>query len=759
VQLYWLPPLLAGVLDLFLCALVLVHGPGKRLNQTLAFFALSLTSWNLDIAALYFFRPEYPELVWRLSESFDHVAPLRSHQALVFPELALRWSWIFRYGMLFIPPTVYHLALALTARWTLTNRLFLIAAYWTTFVLCLANSQGELVDHLKSFAWGYYPVGRPLYNLYTFAVLLYFSATLYQFVRGLIYSDSARQRQQFKIVLLGFAVWLPAGLTNLLPVYGISFFPLGNLGNVFLCGAMTYAIIKHRLLDLEIIITKTTASVAALLLWLTPLWILTAEVRQRIYGEDSAQLLPFALAVFVLSGLVFPWLLRVSEAWVRRMLWGQKYDSLQALSIFQKTIIHVLDQKKIVEDLREVLTDTLQTDLVSVYLLQPTTGVYVNPREENGRFLSDNPFLYALSQQQEPVVREEAVLKEKDAHAAQIAATLAEQQGEVCVPLRTQDRLIGFVLLGRKRNRDIFSSEDLRLLSTLGTEVAVALENARLYAELRASHIMLTRSDRLAAVGTLAAGIAHEIRNPLVAVQTFVQLLPERLDDPEFRTTFTQLTASELERVSSLINDLLTFARPAPVRPGTVQINDLAEQVVRLLDGQAKKKGVVLATRLMRELPPFPVDPEQIKQVFMNLVLNALQATSAGGTVTVATSLLHGPEGHEYCALEVQDTGEGIPAEHKEEIFDPFFTTKTAGTGLGLFITHQIIREHGGSIDVESIVGQGTRVLARLPLAGLPSQVETFNGTGQERAKNGVSSPQVSPLSPFFPPERPEEIK
>src|SRR5262249_42765237 len=282
-------------------------------------------------------------------------------------------------------------------------------------------------------------------------------------------------------------------------------------------------------------------------------------------------------------------------------------------------------------------------------------------------------------------------------------------------PLRTQDRLIGFVLLGRKRNRDIFSSEDLRLLSALGTEVAVALENARLYAELRASHIMLTRSDRLAAVGTLAAGIAHEIRNPLVAVQTFVQLLPERLDDPEFRTTFAQLTASELERVSTLINDLLTFARPAPVTAGTVQINDLAEQVLRLLAGQAKKKGVTLVTSLEPTLPPLTVDPEQIKQVFMNLVLNALQATNAGGTVTLATAQQRGPDGHESCLIEIRDTGEGILAEHKEEIFNPFFTTKPTGTGLGLFITHQIIKEHGGSIDVESTVGQGTRVFAHLP--------------------------------------------
>jgi signal transduction histidine kinase len=280
-----------------------------------------------------------------------------------------------------------------------------------------------------------------------------------------------------------------------------------------------------------------------------------------------------------------------------------------------------------------------------------------------------------------------------------------------------------------------------------------------LYGELRASQVMLARSDRLAAVGTLAAGIAHEIRNPLVAVQTFVQLLPERLDDPEFRTTFTQLTSSELERVATLINDLLTFARPAPVTASAVQINDLAEQVTRLLAGQAKKKGVALTTRLARELPPFIVDPEQIKQVFMNLMLNALQATSAGGAVTMATAQQRGSDGQEYCLIEIQDTGEGIPATHKEEIFNPFFTTKTAGTGLGLFITHQIIKEHGGSIDVESTVGQGTRVLARLPLAGSRSRADAFDGMVQEETPNGAASHHGSFPVPPSPSERPEETE
>lgn len=689
MQFYWLPPFLAAILDLILGVLVFWHAPHKRLNRTFALFALCLTSWNLDITALYFFT--------------DY-------------ESALYWSAVFRYGMLFIPPTVYHLALALTERWSFANRLLLFLGYWIAFVLCLANGQGILIDRLEAFSWGYYPVGGPLYKLHLFSDLALFGATLYQLARSLITSDSARQRQQLKIVFLGFGVALPVGLTNFLPVYGISIYPLGHLGNVFLCGALTYAIVKHRLMDVELIITKTTATAVSFVLWLVPLWILTSSVQRQIYGTSDSRLLLFALAVFVLSGLCFPWLLRVTEAKVRRTFWGQKYDSLQALYRFQQTILHVLDKKKIVEDLRQVLTDALQTEFVSVYLQQPRAEAYVDSQDDEATFSPQDPFVQAVSRQPEAVVREEVMLREEDPHAAVLATTLARRRGEVCVPLRVQNRLLGFILLGRKRNRDAFSAEDLRLLSTLGTEVAVALENARLYEELRASQVLLARSDRLAAIGTLAAGLAHEIRNPLVAVQTFVQLLPEQWDDAEFRSTFLQLANSELERISRLINDLMSFARPAPAAVSEVRLNEIAAQVVRLFEGQARKKGVALQTSLTPDIPPLLLDPNQMKQVFMNLVLNALQATEAGGTVMLSTALHRDNNGLRSCEIEVRDTGGGIPAAHQEQIFDPFFTTKETGTGLGLFIVHQIISECGGSITVDSTVGQGTRFLVRLPL-------------------------------------------
>jgi signal transduction histidine kinase len=695
VQFYWLPALLAGALDLLLCLLVLRQAPRRGLNRAFALFSLCLVSWNFDIAALYFFTDYNP---------------------------ALRWSAFFRYGMLFIPPTLYHMVLELTGRWSIFNRILLVIGYWTSFVLCLANGRGVLVDRLEPFVWGYYPVGTPLYKFHTLSDLLYFAATVYLLVRCLAASESARQRQQLKIVLFGFVVLLSSGLTNLLPVYGIPFYPLGNLGNVFFAGTVTYAIVRHRFLDIELIITKTVASASALVLWLAPLWMLTAKVQYLIYGETDNRLLLFALVVFVLSGLAFPWLLRSSERVVRRLLWGQRYSAAQALSTFQETLVHVFDQKKILMDLREVLADALQTEFVAVHLFQPAMGAYVDVYGVSAPFVASDVLPSVLMKRTRLIVREEVMLEEHDPDAIGLAASLAARQVEVCAPLIAQERLIGFLLLGEKRSREIFSVEDLQLLFTMATGVAVALENARLYEELRNSQIMLARTDRLAAVGTLAAGIAHEIRNPLVAVQTFVQLLPEQIDDLEFRTTFLELTNSELARVSTLINDLMTFARPSPALLDEADLNELAAQVVRLLAGQAKKREVTLTARLAPEDLRCVVDQGQIKQIFMNLLMNALQATPAGGAVTISTSAVRETEGEGYCLIEVHDTGSGISPEQKEQIFDPFFTTKDSGVGLGLFITHQIIKEHGGSIDVESEVGQGTRFLIRLPMGRLFTQ-------------------------------------
>src|SRR5207247_1459709 len=245
------------------------------------------------------------------------------------------------------------------------------------------------------------------------------------------------------------------------------------------------------------------------------------------------------------------------------------------------------------------------------------------------------------------------------------------------------------------------------LAAGVADALAQLVASERQAAELRQTRELLGRADRLAALGMLAAGVAHETRNPLVSVRTFIQLLPERLGDQEFRTTFRDLALGEVERICGLINDLLAFARPAPAQVEPTDLNELVGQIVRLLDAEARRRGVVVACMSDPALPLVAVDEAQVKQVLMNVILNAIEACTARGRVEITTRTDESPE-ESSCVVAVADSGRGIAPEHLEQIFDPFFTTKDAGSGLGLFVAHEIVTQHGGGITAAPRAEGGT---------------------------------------------------
>jgi signal transduction histidine kinase len=237
--------------------------------------------------------------------------------------------------------------------------------------------------------------------------------------------------------------------------------------------------------------------------------------------------------------------------------------------------------------------------------------------------------------------------------------------------------------------------------------------------ELKQSQDTLRRADRLSSLGLLTAGLAHEIRNPLVAIRTFTQLLPERYDDAEFRDSFRGLALKEVDRICGLITDLLSFARPSKPNVAPENVNDVVDNIARILESQAKEKGMSISREFSDSLPKVWIDTEQMKQVFMNLILNAIQAMNEGGSITLATRAVSrngsGPSG-EFVQVEIRDTGIGIPEENLQHIFDPFFTSKDEGSGLGLAVSHQIVQEHGGFVTVESTVGKGTVFFVHVPV-------------------------------------------
>ena len=238
------------------------------------------------------------------------------------------------------------------------------------------------------------------------------------------------------------------------------------------------------------------------------------------------------------------------------------------------------------------------------------------------------------------------------------------------------------------------------------------------------------RSDRLASIGTLAAGMAHEIKNPLVCLKTFIQLLPSRYDDPDFRNNFTPLLGNEVERINTIVLQLLNFSRPVNPTLVPLSLHDTLDAAWQLAAQQIRAKGLVFERQYNAVRDDLLGDQNLLGQVFLNLLLNGIDAMENGGMLTVSTRTVdrqdpawhqRPPEADAWIEVLVRDTGRGIAPEHRERIFDPFFTTKDTGTGLGLSVAHGIVLEHRGLIDVESVPGTGTCFRVLLPLLAVSS--------------------------------------
>jgi two-component system NtrC family sensor kinase len=683
VHYHWLIPLAAALANLVIFVPVLRQGIHDRLHRVFAAMTLVIVIWNLDVFSLWYF-PDAASAEW--------------------------WSRFLRTGVCFAPAVVLHFALILSGsdgpRW----RRVLLGAYGLAAALAVANLTGRLVHSVTAHTWGWYVAPTRLYSVFSASLLLSFLLSGERIWRTHRTSGSPRQRVQAKFWLLASLVAMPFALTNLLPIYGFLIYPLGNLGNVFYVWIVGYAIVRHRLMDVDYIVRKVVSfSLAALVVLLPGGAALGALARSL--GSEEPLLIAFAgVALGLVAVVLIPALQEAVETRVQRVFFPHRYDYRRRLRLLASELTHVLNEAELVRRLGAALADILDLEACAVFV-----------RDERTQRL-------AIAYPQPAGAPEglpDDIAAQFDALAAPILASEAEEMGgpaatlfrsrgwEVGIPLRINDRPTGFVMLGRNRDFRIFSGEDLQLLAAVASGASVALENASLSRQLRRSEVVIERANRLSSLGMLAAGIAHEIRNPLVAVKTFLDLLPQRLDDREFLGNFRDLSLGELRRVTDLIADLLALGKSKTAERRAVDLPATLEPVVRLMESAARKRQIEVAARFQAGLPRVWADPDQLKQIVLNLILNAIE--SGGGHVALEVRSAAG----ERIVLEVRDDGPGIPPEQLEGIFHPFFTTKETGTGLGLALVHQMVVEHGGEITVESESGRGTVFRVALPAAQL----------------------------------------
>ena len=341
--------------------------------------------------------------------------------------------------------------------------------------------------------------------------------------------------------------------------------------------------------------------------------------------------------------------------------------------------------------------------------------------------------------------------KPKQHRAARAASTRVDElQAALIFPLfgsaETEQGpwLLGLFCLRDDRTESAFDADDIDTFRQLAIGAARVIESSQAYERVK-------ERDRLAALGEMAAGLAHEIRNPLGAIKGAAQLLITADGKPAGNQTetteFLQIIVEEANRLNNVVTRFLDYARAErPGREGAdkVDLNAVVRKTVQLLRQDAGTK-VELACALDDQLPHVAGDPESLLQVFLNLGQNALQAMPDGGTLEILTTrrrrsrLGYG----QFCEVRFRDTGIGIPRDRLKKLFIPFYTTKQKGTGLGLAISHRIINQHGGTIEVRSTIGQGSTFSVFLPAAEpVPaSKVEDIAETGGLRAQRGDATP------------------
>lgn len=293
------------------------------------------------------------------------------------------------------------------------------------------------------------------------------------------------------------------------------------------------------------------------------------------------------------------------------------------------------------------------------------------------------------------------------------------------VPLIFQSRLGGILLITEKMSGREFNMDDIEFLSILGNKISVSIENTRLYEaekrasqQLRAAQEQLVHSERLAALGEMSAKVAHEINNPLGIIKNYILLVKKSVSNNETALGHTEILSQEIDRIARIVKELLDFHRPKGLEYQSLDVARVLSDVLLLMERQIESKRIRLVKRFEPDCPRIEGSPESLKQVFLNVIINALDVMNKGGTLEVTVS-----REEDDIFIQFSDTGPGIPPEVIPRIFEPFFTTKDPGkgTGLGLSVCYGIIKQHGGSISYRNTDNGGCFEIR------LPAQQNTGN--------------------------------
>ena len=723
---YSIPPFLTLCCFLGLAVLTIFYGP--RTKTSLLFFTICVFGSLLYIDILYSFNATSAETTLWVSRTAHffvvYAFPVYIHFFHTYLNISGR-KWLIR------------------------------SAYAYAFFLMCLTPTSYFLESMQKHYFGYFPTGGGLYILSGLAVFLATLYVLILLVNAIRKETNSSHKNRLKYVFAGFGTMGLLNWFNVLTIFGYSVYPLGNLSFIPLI-IFAVGLFKHDLLDMGILIKKSLVY-SLLTAFLTCLYALIIIMADKVFKNfNFSDSIYFPICFFLLIAFVFGPLKSKIQVVIDGIFYKGKYDYQKTIKRVSQLIVSVLEYDQIGKLLMDTVVDTMKVRHCALFL-KDTSGpgfISFSTRGESmaaGRSISTNTpsgVIEFMKKQRRPVIRKNLKQQTSAPEIRDVVKDLDDLGAEIVLPMIFEENLNGFMVLGEKLSGDLYTREDMDLLETLAGQSSLAVENARSYqslndlkenlekkveerttdlkhalAEKERTQEMLIQSESLAAIGQLVAGAAHELNNPLTTVTSLIQttiedieqwdeqhpLDPDLIDDLKFAD-------KELGRARSIVASLLGLSRQTQTYSEAVSMNSVVKDALRIMHNQYKHHGLEIVENYDPDLPDIQGNFANLGQVALNIIQNAIQSVIHNtGAITLDTWF--DPDKRQV-VFSCKDTGPGIPESVRQDIFKPFFTTKEVGkgTGLGLYICHEIVRKHGGTLKLRDGDGPGAVFEVRLPI-------------------------------------------
>ena len=653
--------------------------------------------------------------LWSFSYSQEAIAAQKN--------IAYIWDRLLYSGCIFIPSTFFHFVMALI-NLDREKRKTIISFYLVSFVFLILNyTPWFSTNVIPKWAFKYSSLPGPVYP-YFVAFFLAVSSYAVIIMLSKYRKMNGEEKSRVKYVFIGAVLALIGGSMNYLFLYNVS--NTAALGNYFVSAYtvfLAFAITKHELMDIRMVVNKTAAWIVTALFYGGIYLGLVWAYRKYISRQTDWLFIIWSMLFGILIAETFTKIRLFLQTTVETKFIKGFYNSDKVIKEIAEKLVPVLEIEQAVRVVRDQLKAQLQIEKIEILLLKKgeTEGgnkfiALDSKPDTNMELMANDPFIKYFTDNKAIVLTnnlpseiKEQVKKQKNLFAA------------LYLPLFSSDELEAIMLVGPKASENPYNSQDLTLFETIKSQLIMVFDRIRPYEKIKKefeanqkklydTDRLLARSEKIAALANLIQEYNHELKTPLAIIKSETERLPKQARDATYLEWFTNLVMKHLARANDIIESTLRLSKPKQRQEIEIDLNSIIEEALKVFP----PNGVHLEKEL-KPLPKMLGDKDDLISLFVNLIKNAVEAMPEGGNLKIAT--YSGTEDNEPAIYaEVTDTGCGIPQENMEKIFEPFFSTHvTKGRGLGLSVSYRIIREHLGKIEVKSTVGAGSTFKIQFP--------------------------------------------